>query len=344
MNLISRKKNIYPVSEGLREYLQAYDRAVELRMTYDEMLDFYVAAPYYDSNGRDTLWITVQYHTSDQDRIHAALLHAYSIIRADGDTAFVRHLIVDRVDLCTFGNTKPFRVRILNPLNENFDYFYVKKADASRIYGLELEHLLSPNRMSFQVSGDTLAEEHIVGIPGDQFIEQYLNDDHLDEVRLAKEFVKFNERCFLRLLGDMHSANFVVEAMPDFEETIYRIRAIDFDQQSYEGNYKVYLPQFYKQNNPIIMLGLRCMQPETTKQYQHEERSLMQKRMQTEWEQMTGLLDVMEEDRIAPDEHVKRLSVQLNECYGTTEFTAAKSMGGLVRRSLNMLDTLTPSG
>ncbi|MFW5801127.1 MAG: hypothetical protein ACOCVC_03785 [Spirochaeta sp.] len=344
MNLISRKKHIYPVAAPLREYLAAYDRGVELQISYDDLLDYYVSAPYYDSSGRDTLWATVQYHTSEQARVHAALLHAYSCIRADGDLHFVRHLVVDRVDLCTYGNTQPFRVRILNPLNENFDYFYIKKADASRIYGLELEHLLSPDRISFQVSGQTLAEEHIVGIPGDMFIEQYLNDAHLDEVRLAKEFVKFNERCFLRLLGDMHSNNFVIEAMPDFEETIYRVRAIDFDQQSYEGNYKVYLPQFFKQNNPIIMLGLRCMQPETTRQYQHEERSLMQKRMQTQWEQLTGLLDVMEADSIAPAENVAQLGVQLAEYHNRKDFCNATSMGQIVRMSLSMLDTLTASG
>ncbi|AFG37288.1 hypothetical protein [Spirochaeta africana] len=344
MNLISRKKRIYPVQAPLREYLAAYDRTVELQLGYDDLMDYYVAAPYYDSSGRDTLWITVQYHTSEQDRIHAGLLHAYSCIRADGDLSFVRHLVVDRVDLCTYGNTQPFRIRILNPLNENFDYFYIKQADASRIYGLELEHLLSPNRLSFQVSGDTLAEEHIVGIPGDKFIESRLQDDHLDEVRLAKEFVKFNERCFLRLLGDMHSNNFVIEVMPDFEETIYRIRAIDFDQQCYEGNYKVYLPQFFKQNNPIIQLGLRCMQPETTRQYQHEERSLMQKRMQASWEQLTGLLDVMQVDTIAPAENVASLGQQLAEYHHQPDFARAESMGAIVRLSLSMLDTLTASG
>src|SRR6185312_359267 len=101
-----------------------------------------------------------------------------------------------------------------------------------RLYGLELEHVLSPNRTYFLTSGDTLVEEHIYGIPGDHFIARYLAWN-LNEVRLAKEFVKFNERCFLRLLGDMHAANFVVDITLDIEENMYRLRAIDFDQQSY---------------------------------------------------------------------------------------------------------------
>jgi hypothetical protein len=67
---------------------------------------------------------------------------------------------------------------------------------------------------------------------------------------LPKEFVKFNERCFVRLLGDMRSYNFVVNITPDIEDYQYRIRAIDFDQQSYEGRRNLYLPQFFKENLP----------------------------------------------------------------------------------------------
>ena len=53
-----------------------------------------------------------------------------------------------------------------------------------------------------------------------------------NKIRLAKEFVKFNERCFVRLLGDMRTYNFVVDITPDIEDFQYRIRAIDFDQQA----------------------------------------------------------------------------------------------------------------
>src|SRR5690606_38551539 len=130
-------------------------------------------------------------------------------LRVRGDDSLMRHLVTDRVDVCSYGNTQPFRVRIRNKINENFDYFYVKRADASRIYGLELEHILSPNRIAFLHDEDTLIEEHVSGIPGDVFCAEYLQHDRLDEVRVAKEFVKFNERCFLRLLGDMHSGNWV---------------------------------------------------------------------------------------------------------------------------------------
>ena len=37
----------------------------------------------------------------------------------------------------------------------------------------------------------------------------------------------------------MRSYNYVVVIMQDFDRIQYRIRSIDFDQQSYEGNAKV---------------------------------------------------------------------------------------------------------
>jgi hypothetical protein len=247
-------------------------------------------------------------------------------------------LVVDRIDLCAFGNTRPFRIRILNTLNDNFDYFYVKKADASRVYGLELEHILSPNRIIFIVYKETLIEEHISGIPGDQFIKHYLKDSKLDSVRLTKEFVKFNERCFLRLLGDMHSSNYVIDITPDFEETVYRIRAIDFDQQSFEGKKNVYLPQYFKENNPIIFLGIKTMAPETVNQYQREERSLINKRIIGSKNKMGLLLNVMSNDRISTDKNIKELREALAKHHNINQFLECKSMGEIVKESLNTLN------
>ena len=170
----------------------------------------------------------------------------YANLQSSGKVDVIDHLFIDRIDICPFGNTKPFRIRIVNSINDNFDYFYVKRADASRIYGLELEHLLSPNRINYIVHNETLVEEHIIGIPGDQFIKHHLEDKQLNKVRFAKEFVKFNKRTFSRLLGDMHSSNFVIDITPDFEEVHYRIRAIDFDQQSFEGRKAVYNAQVFQ--------------------------------------------------------------------------------------------------
>ena len=220
-----------------------------------------------------------------------------------------------------------------------FDYFYVKIADASRIYGLELEHLLSPNKINYLVCENTLIEEHIQGIPGDEFIKYHLKDERLNEIRLAKEFVKFNERCLVRLLGDMHSSNFVVEIIPDFDEIHYRIRAIDFDQQSYEGRRAIYMPQYFKQNNPIIVLGLKHMAPELEMQYQKEERSLIGTRLKSKFTEQAikDLIDAMTKDTISPPENVDQLKNELARMYNEEKFIKSKSMGDIVRLSLEMV-------
>ena len=232
------------------------------------------------------------------------------------------------------GNSQPFRVRIVNRFNDNYDYFYVKRADASRLYGLELEHLLSPNSINFLVSGDTLIEEHIVGIPGDDFIRQHLTRPHLNQVRIAKEFVKFNERCFVRLLGDMRAYNYVIAVTPDFEDEQYRVRAIDFDQQSYEGRRSMYLPRSFKDNAPVVEMCAQLLKPETVRQYQAEERALMARRARAERHRLKALLDVMREHDLAPPDKVAQLKAELNRYHHTEAFDACDSMGDLVRQNL----------
>ena len=247
------------------------------------------------------------------------------------------HLHVERIDYCTFGNSNPFRIKIVNDFNDNYDYFYMKQADASRIYGLELEHILSPSRINYFVSENTLVEEHIAGIPGDMFIAFYLNNSEFNKVRIAKEFVKFNERCFVRLLGDMRSYNYVFDITPDFEEVQFRIRAIDFDQQSYEGKKTLYLPQFFKENSALVELTLKLLTPETIKQYQKEERTLIGRRSISSHHRLTHLVDVMDRDVIAPKEKVIQLRKELAEHYNNDSFLDCTSMGEIVRNSLRIL-------
>lgn len=336
-NLISRKKPAYPISDYLGEYLARYDRVYDRGVRYEDLARYDNAVALYDEHGRDTLWNTVFYGPSEQREIHDQLRETYALLKSDGDLSTVEHLYIERVDLCLYGNTLPFRVRIVNRLNENFDYFYIKRVDANRVYGLELEHILSPSRINYFVSGETLIEEHIIGIPGDQFMREYLPENAFDQVRLAKEFVKFNERCFVRLLGDMHSGNFVVDITPDFEKMQYRMRPLDFDQQSHHWRKQVYLPQFYPQNNAIIELGMRHMSPTTVDQYQREERALIANRLRVSRGRYQALMDVMREDFVAPPEHVRHLGRQLAEHYDDPDLAACLTMGELVYASLERL-------
>lgn len=337
MALISKKKQPYPVRDELSDYLRNNGRITRLPVQFELLSRFTETVPVLNKRGHDTLWETVLYPRVEWEEIDRALVRTYAELKVLGNITLMDHLVTDRVDVCMWGNTAPFRVRILNTLNDNFDYFYVKRADASRIYGLELEHLLSPNRIEFLVDEATVVEEHIPGIPGDDFINNWLSDSHFDEVRLAKEFVKFNVRCFFRLLGDMHSGNYVVDITPDFDETHYRLRAIDFDQQSYEGRLRVYLPQFYKQNNPIVFIGMKCMTKTTVHQYRQEELTLMANRARAEERRLTHLLSVMSTDRIAPPEYVKHLRGELSEHHHDHRFHFCSSMGELVQASLELL-------
>jgi hypothetical protein len=337
MALISKKKTPYKINLQFRKYLAKYNREAHLPLQYNDLCRYESAISLYDRMGNDTLWITVFFPYSEIEHIYEGLKKIYADLKTDGDEKVIKHLIVDRVDLCTYGNTKPFRIRIVNKFNDNFDYFYVKKADASRVYGMELEHLLSPNRITYLTKDDTLIEEHIAGIPGDQFFKNNLLDPEMNQIRLAKEFIKFNERCFVRLLGDMHSSNFVVDITPDFEEVYYRIRAIDFDQQSYEGKRSVYMPQYFKQNNPLIEMGMKYMTPESVKQYQTEERSLIASRLRVEKQRLYELMDIMARDEISTEAHTEQLKKELALYYKNDKFLKCNTMGSIVWVSLEQV-------
>ena len=337
MALISRKKIIYPISTMLRNYLNSYGREVDFPIHYKDLLRYSSSIPLYDFKGNDTLWESVFFNESDREEIHYNVKKIYALLKAEGDMSVMEHLYVDRIDLCIYGNTQPFRVRIVNRINDNFDYFYVKNADASRVYGLELEHLLSPNRINYLVHQNTLIEEHIAGIPGEQFMRQHINDPLLHPIRLSKEFVKFNERCFVRLLGDMHSSNFVVDVTPDFEETHYRIRSIDFDQQSYEGKKSIYLPQYFKQNNALIQMGFKHITPESMTQYQREERALIATRLKSSPKEIEDILSSMENDMISPIENILSLRKELAKHYGNNKFLICQNMGNILRESLEQV-------
>jgi hypothetical protein len=317
--------------------LQKFGREVPLPIQYSDLERYSTKVILYDKNGNDTLWQSVYFNPSDQDFVNDALKKLYALLKADGDTSLLGHLEVDRVDICSYANSNPFRIRIVNRNNDNFDYFYIKNADASRVYGLELEHILSPNRISFLTYQNTLIEEHIAGIPGEQFFKTELTNPDLNIIRLAKEFVKFNERCLVLLLGDMHSSNYVIVTTPDFEEVYYRIRPIDFDQQCYEGKRTVYQPQYFKQNNPLIELGMQKLTPESVLQYQREERALMTSRLRAEKERVYQLMDVMAMDEIAPETHIEQLKTELYQWYEHADFLKCSTMGHLVWTSLDML-------
>ncbi len=328
---------MFPVSTRLRSYLRQHGREVQLPVAYHDLLRFTYSVPVKDRFGTDTLWESASYDKREWDYLREGLVHIYAILKTEGDLSFIKHLDVARIDYCSFGNSHPFRIRIVNKFNDNYDHYYIKIADASRIYGLELEHILSPNRFTFLTHKETLVEEHIPGIPGDVFVNQMLEDATTNKIRLAKEFVKFNERCFVRLLGDMRSYNFVVDITPDIEDYQYRIRAIDFDQQSYEGRRILYLPQFFKENKALVEMTLKHLNSESIHQYQTEERTLMAFRLASARYRIKDLLDIMSRDTISTEKKVHQLSKELSAYFHHAAYGKCRSMGQLVKTNMKHL-------
>jgi hypothetical protein len=327
---ISRKKPIFPVSAELQKYLRSYERDAKFPITYKDLRDFTESFPIMDKDGNDTLWESPVYAQYQIEKIHEGLKEIYAKLKASGNLRIVEHKYVERIEYCTFGNTHPFRIKIVNRLNDVYDYFYVKQADASRIYGLEMEEIVSPNQVNYLVDNETLIEEHIAGIPGDVFAKKYLDNEEYNQTRIAKEFVKFNERCMIMLLGDMRSYNYVMQITPDFDDFQFRIRCIDFDQQFYEGNYKVYMPQFFKENLPYVKLSMAQLTPKTFQQYQQEERSSIVHRVRMERHRIAALRDVSVTDTVSSPKNIAQLKEGLAKYYDNPAYLKCKSMGNLV--------------
>jgi len=336
--LISRKKPTFPINTELYNYLTLYNRNIKIPIFYDDLLRFSGSVTVYDKYDKDTLWIRVYYPEFEQKEIDLSLKRMYNILHGDGTEEVLEHLVVDEIDYCTFGNSKPFRVKIRNILNDNYTYIYVKKADASRVYGLELEDILSPNHLNFLVYKDTLIEEHVLGIPGDMFMEESLKDiSKIEKQRLSKEFVKFNERCTLRLLGDMRAYNYVIVPTYDFDQVQYRIRAMDFDQQSYEGNLKVYRPQFFKDNFPFVDMVQENLGAQSVEQYKKEERSALAKRLKSSQNRINNLLKCMKNDHISTSKNIEKLKKDLIEYTHDKNFKDCKNMGEILQVAFNFV-------
>ncbi len=333
-NEIEYKKPFYKIKAPLREHLKQYSRLVDLPITYRDLTHYRELIPMTDGNENPTLWYGVLYNHNELDFLQHQLVRVYELLVADGDN--MPYLRIESIEFCSFGNSKPFRIKVVNEINDNHDYFYIKRADASRVYGLELEEIFSPDKVSFLVHGETLVEEHIVGIPCDEFILKNKDVQIDNRLRFAKEFVKFNERCFTRLLGDMRAYNFVVEIIQDFDNIQYRFRPIDFDQQSYEGRKNMYLPQFYVDNRALVELAKELLSSGIANQYMREERVAMKKRFTASKQRTKSLLRRMKKDIISTPENREKLASELAKYHNSNTFETVKTMGDILVKHMEL--------
>jgi hypothetical protein len=132
----------------------------------------------------------------------------------------------------------------------------------------------------------------------------------------------------------------VVNVTPDVEDYQYRIRAIDFDQQSYEGRKNLYLPQFFKENLPFVELTMKYLNQESIEQYQAEERTLIAYRLTASRYRIMDLLNIMTKDRISTEEKKSQLRQELAEHFHYKNLLRCETMGDLVKQVLRL--TLKP--
>jgi hypothetical protein len=112
---------------------------------------------------------------------------------------------------------------------------------------------------------------------------------------------------------------------------------MDFDQQSYDGRKNFYLPQFFKDNTPLVRFCMRHLRIETARQYQREEQTLILQRATLASERLGLLLHDMVRDPIAPPEKVHTLREGLAEHYSRKDYLRCESMGALIRENLESI-------
>ena len=102
--MISRRKESYPVSPPLMQYLHHFGRWAEIPLVYDDLLRFSAAMPYENPAGDETLWLTVAYPPEVRTDLQARLTKIYAMLKIGGDLSHTEHLAVERIDFGDFGN------------------------------------------------------------------------------------------------------------------------------------------------------------------------------------------------------------------------------------------------
>lgn len=333
------QKEVYPVSIALQQYLQQYKKDTELPIAYSELLHYEYTNAIKDANGKHTHWERVVYSKQLLKQLNQKILALYAQLKGDQHIA----VKIESIDFCEFANSMPFRINLVNISNQQPDYFYIKTADASRIYGLELEQLLSTNRINFLYHQNTLVEEHIEGIPGDDFITTVHGLNATEKELLSREFIRFNENCFVRLLGDMRSYNFVVQ-QTDQPDHPFIIKSIDFDQQCYEGKLNLYLPQFYKENLAYVQMATQLLDAATIETIRQNERKVIASLSANRHRQLTDLLHALVKEELSDNYKVVSLRKELNEYHQSHHFSHCKTMGAIVKQQLKEMTATAPKG
>lgn len=328
------QKDAFPISEQFSAYLRKFNRDIELPLLYSDLVNYSYSDAVKDKAGKWTHWENAVYAPDQLHSINEGLVKTYQLIKGHCAAAQQAVYHIERIDFCEYGNSVPFRVKIVDSSNGAVDFFYIKLADASRVYGLELEQLLTNNPINFLCHYNTLVEEHIDGVAGDDFLNKSKSFTKIQKKNIAKAFVRFSENCFTRLLGDMRCYNFVVNRLSATDPDQYIIRAIDFDQQCYEGRMSGYFPQLCKENAGYVEMVLTNLSNTEIAQIQRLELTAMADRMASFRRRLMELSYSMVRDELSENYKILLLRSELNDYFKTLQFGACNTMGAIVREQL----------
>lgn len=209
-------------AQAVFEYLSRHYRISSLP-AYDDFRDLLERPDSHGPNERVQLIIPAQARarTNSLSRQVSAFLWGREVNQEQ-----LRALEVRTAELIPYADNEPVRVEVASDVLEP-RAFYAKPFGEQRMFGLELEHLVS-RPYNFVVSGSGIFEEEVPGIEG---VTMEKADERLDEA-YVRECARFEARCQALLFGDMHEYNWLVEQRrrPDSSEVRYEIRTIDPDK------------------------------------------------------------------------------------------------------------------
>ena len=276
----------------------------------------------------------VFYTDSERRDIDYNLKKIYTILHSDGAESGIQYLNIDAMTIVLL-DSKPFRRYEM--LNDNFTYYYLKRTDASRVYvsnwGICYPLIIQFFSKSQYTNRRTYCGHTWRSIYKGIFASVY-------RWYSAKEYVKFNERSMIRLLGDMRAYNYVVVPTHDFDQVVYKIRPIDFDQQSFEGKLSVYRPQFFKENKPLMDLVRTKLNQDSITQYKIEERSIEARRIISSGNRLQRLIAIMQAETLTLNENLIRLRTEIYKFTKDRAFKESRSMGEIMQASLRFVYTM----
>jgi hypothetical protein len=103
----------------------------------------------------------------------------------------------------------------------------------------------------------------------------------------------------------------------------------------FEGNLKVYRPQFFKENKKVMNLVKDKLDSKSVDQYKIEERSIIAKRILSSENRTKEILKCMMSDNISTKENINILSKQVSSLTRDKNFNNVINMGEILRGSFN---------